>query len=135
MTDMTMHAMGSIESKSWDERPFAESDGAPKLTRANGSDLYHGEIEAEGTFEYLMMYGSDGVTPFIGMTRVVGRLGERQGSFVARGSGTHSERGVQATLTIMPGSGAGELHGLRGEGTLIWNEREQTLTFDYDIEA
>jgi hypothetical protein len=85
------------------------------------------------------MYGADGVTPFIGMTRIVGRLGERlgerQGSFVARGSGTHSERGVQATLTVIPGSGAGELQGLRGEGMLVWTEREQTLTFDYDFEA
>jgi hypothetical protein len=132
---MTIHASSTIESKSWDERPFAESVGTPKLTRANGSDLYHGDIEAEGTFEYLMMYGADGVTPFIGMTRVVGRLGDRQGSFVARGAGAHQEGGVEATLTVIAGSGTGELQGLRGEAKLVWNERQQQLTLDYDFEA
>lgn len=132
---MTMHASGTIEGKLWEERPFAEQEGAPKLARANGSDLYHGEIEAEGTFEYLMLYGEDGVTPFIGMTRIVGRLGEREGSFVARGEGTHANGGVAATLSIMRDSGAGELKGIVGQGKLIWNEQEQRLTFDYDFEA
>lgn len=133
---MTTHAAGTIESKSWDERPFAESEGAPKLTRANGSDLYHGDIEAEGTFEYLMIYGAEGVTPFIGMTRVVGSLGGRRGSFVLQGSGTHSESdGVKAALTVIPGSATDELKGLRGLGELIWNQREQQLTLDYDFDA
>lgn len=132
---MTMRATGSIEGKVWEERPFAESADAPKLTRANGADLYHGEIEAEGTFEYLMMYGADGVTPFIGMTRIDGRLGDRQGSFVVRGDGVHQNGGVRSALTIIPGSGTGELSGIRGEGTLVWNEQEQRLTFEYDIEG
>jgi hypothetical protein len=132
---MTMHATGTIEGKVWEERPFAEQEGAQKLSRANGTDLYHGEIEAEGTFEYLMLYGADGVTPFIGMTRIVGRLGERQGSFVVRGDGTHSEAGVVSALTIMRGSGTDALAGITGEGKLIWNEQEQRLSLDYDFEA
>ncbi|HZC06325.1 MAG TPA: DUF3224 domain-containing protein, partial [Ktedonobacterales bacterium] len=125
---MSIRVTGNIESKLWEERPFAEEANAPKLTRANGSDLYHGEIEAEGTFEYLMLYGDDGVTPFIGMTRVVGRLGNRQGSFVMQGSGVHANGGVRATLSVMAGSGTGDLKGLRGEGTLVWNQEEQRLT-------
>jgi hypothetical protein len=132
---MTMHASGTIEGKVWEERPFAEQEGAQKLSRANGTDLYHGEIEAEGTFEYLMLYGEGGVTPFIGMTRIVGRLGERAGSFVVRGDGTHSEGGVVSMLAIMHGSGTDALKGITGEGKLIWNEQEQRLTFDYDFEA
>ncbi len=132
---MSIRATGSIESKLWEERPFAESEDAPKLSRANGADLYHGDIEAEGTFEYLMMYRDDGVTPFIGMTRVVGRLGERQGSFVLQGSGVHENGGVRATLSVVADSGTDELKGLRGEGTLVWNQEEQRLTLDYDIEA
>ncbi|HEX8728396.1 MAG TPA: DUF3224 domain-containing protein [Ktedonobacterales bacterium] len=131
---MTMHATGTIEGKVWEERPFAEQEGAQKLSRANGTDLYHGEIEAEGTFEYLMLYGEGGVTPFIGMTRIVGRLGEREGSFVVRGDGTHSEGGVVSTLIIMRGSGMGALKGITGEGKLIWNEQEQSLSFDYDFD-
>lgn len=132
---MSMRATGSIESKLWEERPFAEIEGAPKLTRANGADLYHGDIEAEGTFEYLMTYGDDGVTPFIGMTRIVGRLGERDGSFVLQGSGIHDTGGVRASLTVVAGSGTGALKGLRGEGTLVWNQETQLLTLDYEVEA
>ncbi len=132
---MTMQATASIEMKSWEERPYAETDGAPKLTRANGADLYHGDIEGETTFEYLMMYRDDGVTPFIGLERVVGRLGERQGSFVLQVSGTHMESGLQATLTVVSGSGTGDLKGLRGEGTLVWSEQQQAVTLNYDFEV
>ncbi|HEV8194253.1 MAG TPA: DUF3224 domain-containing protein, partial [Ktedonobacterales bacterium] len=79
---MSTHAEGTIEMKSWEERPYAEAEGTPKLARANGSDRYHGDIEGEATFEYLMMYHDDGAATYVGLERVVGRLGERQGSFV-----------------------------------------------------
>lgn len=133
---MTTHAASVIEMKSWEERPFAESADAPKLTRANGSDLYHGNIEAEATFEYLMMYRADGVTSFIGLERVVGRVGDREGSFVLQVSGTHENDAVRATWFVIKGSGAGNLRGLRGEGELTWTDSQtSSATLDYDFEV
>lgn len=133
---MTTHAASTIEMKSWEEQPFAEADGAPKLTRANGSDLYHGDIEGEATFEYLMMYRDDGVTSFIGLERIVGRIGDREGSFVLQLLGTHEDGAVRGTWFVVKGSGTGDLRGLRGEGELIWRDSQtSSATLDYDFEA
>lgn len=131
---MSMHASGTIEMKSWDERPFAETEGAPKLARANGSDLYHGEIEGEATFEYLMMYHDDGSATYVGLERVVGRLGDRAGSFVLQIGGVFEGGAVKASWSVVPGSGAGDLRGLRGEGTLAWQGHQGTVTLDYDFD-
>jgi hypothetical protein len=132
---MSMHAEGTIEMKSWEERPYAEAEGTPKLARANGSDLYHGEIEGEATFEYLMMYHDDGAASYVGLERVVGRLGERQGSFVLQLGGRFENGVVKATWSVVPGSGTDELRGLRGQGELTWQDAQHTsVTLDYDFE-
>ncbi len=132
---MSMHAAGTIEMKHWEERPFAETDGAPKLARANGSDLYHGDIEGEATFEYLMMYHDDGSATYVGMERLVGRLGDRQGSFVLQISGVFEGGTVKATWFVVNGSGTGDLRGLRGEGELVWQDgQHSSVTLDYDLE-
>jgi len=132
---MTTHAEGSIEMKSWDERPYAEAEGTPKLARANGSDLYHGEIEGEATFEYLMMYHDDGSASYVGMERVVGLLGERQGSFVLQLRGRFENGAVKAAWSVVPGSGTDELRGLRGACELNWQDAQHTtVMLDYDFE-
>jgi hypothetical protein len=40
----------------WDERPYNEIEGKPKLTRASETQTYRGDIVVEGTIEYLMLY-------------------------------------------------------------------------------
>jgi Protein of unknown function (DUF3224) len=135
MAGTNRHAVGSIEMKSWDERPFAETEGAPKLARANGSDLYHGDIEGEATFEYLMMYHDDGTATYVGLERVVGRLGDRQGSFVLQISGVFEGGAVKATWFVVNGSGTGDLRGLRGTGELIWQDAQHSsVALDYDFD-
>ena len=135
MAGTSRRAVGSIEMKSWDERPFAEAEVAPKLARANGSDLYHGDIEGEATFEYLMMYHDDGTATYVGLERVVGRLGERQGSFVLQISGVFERGAVKATWFVVNGSGTGDLRGLRGTGELIWQDAQHSsVALDYDFD-
>jgi hypothetical protein len=46
-TFMTIHATGSFEVKSWDEKPYSEIDGQPKLTHAEVVYAYHGDLEGE----------------------------------------------------------------------------------------
>ena len=56
---MTIHATGSFEVKSWDEKPYSEIDGQPKLTRADVVYAYHGDLEGEGKIAYLMCYSNN----------------------------------------------------------------------------
>jgi len=69
-----------VAIKSWDEKPYDEAQGLPKLTRATVAKAFMGDLEGEGHVEYLMMYRSDGSATFVGLERVVGRIGGRAGS-------------------------------------------------------
>jgi hypothetical protein len=135
MSTQTTRATGTIEMKTWEERPYAETDGTPKLARANGSDLYHGDIEGEATFEYLMMYHDDGSATYIGLERFVGRLGDRAGSFALQINGKYEAGTVNATWSVVPGSGTDELKGLHGDGGFTWQDAQHTtLSLDYSFD-
>jgi hypothetical protein len=61
-----------------------------------------------------MVYPGDGSAKFVGLERVVGRLGDRWGSFVLEHSGTFEGGVAEASWSVVPGSGTGEPRGLRG---------------------
>jgi hypothetical protein len=132
---MTTRANASFEVKSWDEKPYSEVEGELKLTRAGVTKQFHGDIEGESTLEYLMVYRADGSAAFVGMERVIGRVGGRSGSFVLQHSGTDDGKTTTDNWFVVPGSGTGELSGLRGEGSFISDHSEPfRVTFDYDFE-
>lgn len=129
---MKMHATGSFEVKSWDEKPYSEIDGQPKLTQADVVYTYHGDFEGEGKIVYLMCYSRNNIAYFIGYEQVAGRLGDRSGSFVLQHNGTFEAGAVKDTVTVVPGSATGDLSGLRGEGT-CGGDGEAVFSLDYDI--
>ena len=131
---MKTHASATFEIKAWDEKPYAEFEGGRKLTRASVIKTLHGDIEGESSVEYLMAYGEDGSACFVGMEHVVGRIGNRSGSFVLQHSGTFAGGIANETWFVVPGSGTGELGGLRGEGgAATGHAQEYALTLDYDL--
>jgi hypothetical protein len=132
---MSRSATATFRVKTWDESPCDEVDGAPKLTRATVAKSFSGDIEGEGTVEYLMMHLDDGSASFIGLERIVGRVGERSGSFVLQHNGTFEGGAAKASWFVVPGLGSGELRGLRGEGGFASAHAEEyTMTLDYDFE-
>jgi len=132
---MTEHANATFEGKSWDEQPFSEIEGGPKLTHASVTNVYHGDLEGEGTLEYLMVYHTAGPVDFVGYERIVGRLGGRSGSFVLQHTGTYADGSAKATYVIAPGSGTGELVGLRGQGSMdAKHAPSNPFSLDYDFE-
>ena len=133
---MSTHATGTFEVKTWDEKPYSEIDGGPKLTRASVTKSFHGDIEGEGTLEYLMIYRDDGSASIVGLESVVGRVGDRSGSFVLQHSGIFEGDTAKTTWFVVPGSGTGDLRGLRGEGGFVAQHGQQhtPFTLDYDFE-
>jgi hypothetical protein len=129
---MKIHATGNFEVKSWDEKPYSEIAGQPKLTRADVVYAYHGDLEGEGTIAYLMCYSSNNIAYFIGYEQVTGRLGDRSGSFVLQHNGTFEAGAVKDALTVVPGSATGDLSGLRGSGN-SGGDGEAVFTLDYEI--
>ena len=131
---MSTHAVSTFEPSSWDEQPYAEADGAPKLTHTVANKTFTGDIEAESTVRYLMIYREDGATLITGLERVVGRIGDRAGSFVFRHEGTDQDGTAEVSCTVVPGSGTGALAGLRGEGRFAAKAMRVEFTFDYELD-
>ena len=126
------HARFAI--KSWDEKPYSEGQDLPKLTRAGVMKTFTGDIEGEGQVEYLMMYRSDGSATFVGLERVVGRISGKAGSFVLQRTGVFESGQAKESYAIIPGSGTGELLGLRGDGaSAVGHGTEHPLTLNYEL--
>src|SRR5437588_10660259 len=132
---MKAHAKGTFELKAWDEKPFNEMSGMPKLTRASLTKSYQGDVTGEGKLEYLMMYRDDGSANFVGLERVVGSVGGHSGSFVFQHSGTFEDGMAKVILSVVPGSGTGDLCGMRGEGGFnVGHQPPYAMTLDYGFE-
>jgi hypothetical protein len=113
---MRVKANGTFRVKSWEEQPVAEMEGGGRLTRASIGGAYTGDVEGEAVSESVMCYRADGTATFVALERITGRIGERRGSFVLRSDGVYDGNEAKAQLTVVAGSGTGELEGLQGEG-------------------
>ena len=132
---MSKLATATFRVKSWDEEPYDETEGAPKLTRARVAKVFSGDIEGESVVEYLMVHRPDGTASFVGVERVVGRLGDMEGSFVLQHGGTYVGGVAKAEWSVVPGSGTGSLTGLSGEGGFESGHAEEiSMTLEYDLE-
>jgi hypothetical protein len=110
-------ATGGFENTSWDEQPFDERPEAGKLTRAAVGQRFTGDLTATATIQWLMAYRPDGTAEFVGIQRMAGTLGGREGTFVLESRGSFDGGVAKGTLTVITGSGTGGLAGLTGQGT------------------
>ncbi len=131
---MTEHVEGTFEVTSWSEQQAEGLDGTAKVTRATFGQRFRGGIEAETVSDTVMTYRADGTADYVGFQRVVGRLGGRSGSFVLQGIGGFDGKVARTELTVVPGSGTGELAGLRGAGAAeVPLGTSGTYRLDYDL--
>jgi hypothetical protein len=132
---MRKEAKATFGIKSWDEKTYSEIEGAPKLTRVSATKSYQGDVEGEGKLEYLMMYRSAGSASFMGLERITGSIGGRSGSFVLQHSGTFEDGVAKVTLSVVPGSGTGDLRGMKGDGGFsVGHQPPYAMTLDYHFE-
>jgi hypothetical protein len=80
------------------------------------SETFAGDLEGESTVWALQVLHDDRSASMVSVQRVCGTLGGRRGSFVLQGSETVENGEIKATWFVVPGSGTGDLSGLRGEG-------------------
>jgi hypothetical protein len=133
---MVTHATGAFKIEAWDEATRSENQEGGKLTHASVKQSFSGDIEGEGSVEWLMCYRPDETADFVGLQRIEGRLGDRSGSFVLlQSAGTFDGTEARGRLAVVPGSGTGDLRGLHGEGEFrAPRGAEASMTLDYDFE-
>jgi hypothetical protein len=114
--DRRSRAVGKIEVRVWDPKPYDEPSEGPSLVRIHVEEDFSGDLEGSGVVEFLQSQRADGSASFVGIERVSGSLGGRSGTFLLQDQGTLEGTTVSGTWFVVPSSGTGELTGLRGEG-------------------
>ncbi len=80
------------------------------------SETFTGDIDGESTVRALQLQRDHKSASMVSMQRFSGKLRGRQGTFVLQGSEIVENGKIKATWFVVPGSGTGDLSGLRGEG-------------------
>jgi len=120
--------------KSWDEKPYSEGPDQPKLTRASVKKTFTGDIEGEGHVEYTMVYRPDGSATFVGIERIVGRIGDKKGSFVLERIGVFEGGQAKESYSVIAGSGTEDLTGLQGNGqSSVGHGMEHPFVLNYQL--
>jgi hypothetical protein len=109
-------AKGYIEVKTYNPTTYDDPKDGPKLNEIQVTETFTGDVEGEGTVRFLQAQRADGSASYCGIERVVGTLAGRTGSFLLQDEGTLAGTRVKGTWFVIPGSGTGDLRGLRGDG-------------------
>lgn len=109
-------ADGVITVHKYEPSAYDEPSEGPVLTRIHVEESFSGDIAGDGVVEFLQAARPDGSGSFVGIERVTGQLGGRRGTFLLQDAGTVQDNIVSGDWFVVPGSGTGELAGLRGEG-------------------
>ena len=133
---MTHHASGPFDVKVTPQKPDTQIARTANLGRLTIDKRFHGDLEASGRGEMLAtqseMKGSAG---YVALERVTGKLHGRSGSFVLLHSATMKRGAPEATVTVVPDSGTGELTGLTGSMRItVAADGSHSYEFDFRIE-
>jgi Protein of unknown function (DUF3224) len=108
-------AEAKITVQSSEAKPYDET-ASPKLMEIRLTETFTGDIEGESPVRALQVLRDDHSASLVSVQRFRGKLGGRQGTFVLQGQEIVENGKIKATWFVVPGSGTGELSGLRGEG-------------------
>ena len=109
-------ASAVITVHTYEPAAYDQPAEGPALTRIHVEESFDGDITGDGVVEFLQAAQADGSASFVGIERVTGAVGGRQGTFLLQDAGTVAGSIVSGDWFVIPGSGTGGLAGLRGEG-------------------
>jgi hypothetical protein len=109
-------ASAVITVHKYEPSAYDEPAEGPVLTRIYVQESFSGDIQGDGVVEFLQAGLADGSASFVGIERVTGTLAGRQGTFLLQDAGTVEGSVVTGDWFVVPGSGTGQLAGLRGDG-------------------
>jgi|SRR5580692_5820343 hypothetical protein len=104
------------------------------MSRYSIDKQVHGDLEAATKGE--MLAGGDpkqGVAGYVAMEVVTGLLSGKHGTFALQHTATMDQIGPKMTVTVVPGSGTGELKGIAGTFTIHVEKGQHSYDFDYTL--
>jgi hypothetical protein len=126
-------ANATFTVQGWDEQTFEERDPG-KLTIASVQQAVTGDIEGSSDVRWIMAYTADDSAEFVGVQSVTGSLSGSTGSFVLRSVGTFDGKTAAGEVTVVTGSGTGDLAGISGTGSFTAPMGDEaSITLDYQL--
>ena len=127
-------AKAQITVQSSEAKPYDQT-ASPALMELHLTETFTGDIDGESPVRALQVLRYDHSASLVSVQRFRGKLGGRQGTFVLQGQEIVENGKIKATWFVVPGSGTGELSGLRGEGGFEGNfGKGSDGTLDYWFE-
>ncbi len=127
---MTHQAEGSFEVR---VQPLP-SPPAEGLLRMGIEKEFSGPLEGSSRGE--MISGGDpkqGAAGYVAMEMVSGKLHGKAGGFALQHAGTMDSAGQTLRVTVVPGSGSGELRGIAGQMTITIAAGRHAYAFEYTL--
>ncbi len=128
-----MTARGTFDVKLTPLEPHDKTDG-PFPGRMFIDKQFHGDLEGTSKGEMLadMNEAKDSGT-YVALERVNGTLNGLRGTFVFHHRGIMDRGKQDLQISVVPGSGTGELKGIAGEFTLKIAEGKHFYEFNYSF--
>ncbi len=129
----TMRAKGTFEVKLSPLETYNQSADA-KIGRMSIDKTFAGDLV--GTSQGEMLSGgspAEGSAGYVAIERVTGALQGRSGSFLLQHSGTMTPTSQKTTITVVPGSGTGELEGIAGTMSIEIEDGKHFYDFEYAL--
>ena len=123
----------TLTVQGWDENAYEEREGGGKLTLADVEQAVTGDLEGSSKARWTMVYTADDAAEYVGLQTLTGTLGGKQGSFVLRTVGSFDGKQAVGDLTVVEGSGTGDLAGITGTGSFtapMGSEAEMSLEYE-----
>ena len=108
-------AVAKVTVQSSEANPY-DRTANPALLEVRLSETFAGDIDGESPVRALEVRWDDRSASLVSVQRFRGKLDGREGTFVLQGQETVENGKVTAKWFVVPGSGTGDLSGLRGEG-------------------
>ncbi len=135
-----MEANATYSVEKWKEENWNVISPEVKMTKASVEFALTGEMECKATVEYLMFYKSfDSKDPhkssakYVGMMKLTGKINGKAGSFAIEDHGTFEAGVALSNLSILEGSGSGELRGIKGSGEYRAGQNGSSFKLNYNF--
>lgn len=135
-----MRLYGTYTPAKWNEKTIEAIEDRMKLTRVSAEFVFEGDIEGLAKVEYLMFYSSfdpedmhSSQAQYVGQIRIIGKLKGKSGSFVVNDAGSFVRGVANSELSIIPGSGTGELTGISGVGEYSADQKGSTWEMEVSL--
>ena len=113
------------------QKPDSKEAESANLGRMSIDKQFHGELEATSKGEMLSaLTDVKGSAGHVAIERVSGTLNGRSGTFALQHSATMTRGAPQMSVTVVPGSGTGQLVGLAGKMTIKIADGRHFYEFD-----